>query len=152
MHTCSTRCTFTRSRANNSHCRWKRRCIILESFIAPTARRQIVVRLYHKHNAYFRARALLLSLPRHRNEMSILFERPSTLRDDTAATVFAYSKEAACTHRATVLRIRCFPLSSQTLEASTRCAWNCRSLDGQFDKRRGKINTLYKIRDDYAIR
>lgn len=53
--------------------------------------------------------------------MSILFERPSTLRDDTAATVFAYSKEAACTHRATVLRIRCFPLSSQTLEASTRC-------------------------------
>lgn len=56
MHTCSTRCTFTRSRANNSHCRWKRRCIILESFIAPTTRRQIVVRLYHKH-AYFRARA-----------------------------------------------------------------------------------------------
>lgn len=69
--------------------------------------------------------ALLLSLPQHRNEMSILFERPSTLRDDTAATLFAYSKEAA-TYRATMLNT-CFLLCSRTLEALPVCG-NCRLL------------------------
>lgn len=151
MHTCSTRCTFTRSRANNSHCRWKRRCIILESFIAPTARRQIVVRLYHKH-AYFRARARCYFRCPGIETRWVSYSNVRQHYVTTRQLRYLRIRKAACTHRATVLRIRCFPLSSQTLEASTRCAWNCRSLDGQFDKRREKINTLYKIRDDYAIR